>query len=172
MIAFATFAAAGCGLSGKGILVFLDAQLIQRHVMGFLLPYVFRNRRLVESDGRYVIAFAPELAVAELVLEISMLLEHHKRAFTLQIPHEARHAHLGRYAHQHMHMVRHQMSLYDLNTFVGTEPAQDLADAFSVLVVDDLPSILGCEHDVVFTHPPRVRQAVCLLRHVFLSSYL
>lgn len=153
-------------LPGEGVVVLLDAQLVQRHVVGLLLPDVLGDRRLVQPDGRYAAALAPELAVAELVLQVAVPLEHHEGALPLQVAHEARNAHLGRDAHQHVHMVGHQMPLYYLHALVGAEPAQYLPHALPVLVVDDLSSILRCEHDVVLAEPPRVRQAVRLLRHI------
>ena len=96
-------------LFGKGVLVLLDAQLVQRLVMGLLLSDVFGYRGLVEPDGGYVVALAPKLPVAELVFQVAVLLEYHERAFPLEISHEARHAHLGRDADQHVHVVGHQV---------------------------------------------------------------
>ena len=105
------------------------------------------------------------MAVAELVLEVRVLVEHHQRALALQVPHEARHAQLGRDHDQHVHVVGHEVTLDDLHPLVATKLPQDLPQRVPVLVVDDLSPILRCEHDVVLAHPLRVRQAVCLVCH-------
>ncbi len=100
------------------------------------------------------------MAVSELVLQIGVFVEHHKGAFPLQVSHEARNAVFGRYREQHMHMVRHQMPLYDLDAFVATQLPQYLAQRLSIFVVDELSPIFRGEHDVVLAHPLRMRKAV------------
>lgn len=147
------------------VLVLLDAQPVQGDVGGLLLPDVLRDRRLVQPDGGHVVALRPELPVAELVLEVGVPVEHHQRALPLQVAHEARHRDLGRDAHQHVHVVGHQVPLYDLDALPLAELPEDLPQVPSVLVVDGLPSILRCEHDVVLAEPLRVREAVRPLRH-------
>ena len=147
------------------ILALLDAELVQRDVVGLLLPDVLRYRRLVQPDGRDVVALGPEEPVAELVLEVRVLVEHHERALALQVPHEARDADLGRDADQHVHVVRHQVPLDYLDALVPAEVAENLPEGFPVLAIDHLSPILRSEHDVVLAHPLRVRQAVRLVCH-------
>ena len=101
-----------------------------------------------------------------------MALEHHERALALQVPHEARHAHLGRDADQHVHVVRHQVPLVDLDALVPAERAQDLAHVLAVLAVDYLSPILRREHDAVLAHPLRVRQAVGFPGHSLTTTLL
>ena len=108
------------------VLVLLDAQLVQRDVVGLLLLDVLPDRRLVQADDGDVVALRPEVAVAELLLEVRVLVEHHQRALALQVPHEARHAQLGRYAHQHVHVVRHEVPLDDLHPLVAAKLAEYL----------------------------------------------
>ena len=146
------------------VLVLLDAELVQRDVVGLLLPDVLRYRRLVQPDGGDVVALGPEVPVAELVLEVRVLVEHHERALALQVPHEARDADLGRDADQHVHVVRHQVPLDYLDALVPAEVAENLPEGFPVLVIDHLSPILRSEHDVL-AHPLRVRQAVRLVCH-------
>ena len=147
------------------VLVLLDAELVQRDVVGLLLPDVLRYRRLVQPDGGDVVALGPEVPVAELVLEVRVLVEHHERALALQVPHEARDADLGRDADQHVDVVRHQVPLDYLDALVPAEVAENLPEGFPVLVIDHLSPILRSEHDVVLAHPLRVRQAVRLVCH-------
>ena len=64
-----------------------------------------------------------------------------------------------------MHVVRHQVPLYDLDPLPLAQLPENLPQVLAVLVVDDLPSILWCEHDVVLAEPLRVRKAVGLLGH-------
>ena len=89
----------------EGVLVLLDAQLVQGDVVGLLLPDVLRDRGLVQPDGRHVVALGPEVPVAELVLEVGVPVEHHERALALEVAHEAGHADLGRYADQNVDVV-------------------------------------------------------------------
>ena len=149
----------------KGVLVLLDAQPVLRDVGALLLAYVLRDRGLVEADGGDVVALRPKLPVPELVLEVRVPVEHEQRALALQVAHEARDADLGRYRHQHVHVVRHQVALDYLDALPLAQLPEDLAQVPPVLVVDDLPSILWCEHDVVLAEPLRVREAVGLLGH-------
>ena len=104
------------------ILALLDAQPVERDVGGLLLPDVLRDRCLVEPDGRHVAALRPEPPVAELVLEVRVLVEHHQRALPLQVAHGARDRYLGRDADQYVHVVGHQVPLYDLHALVLTQP--------------------------------------------------
>ncbi len=147
------------------VLALLDAELVQRDVVGLLLPDVLRHRRLVQPDGGDVVALGPEVPVAELVLEVRVLVEHHERALALQVPHEARDADLGRDADRHAHVVRHQVPLDYLDALVPAEVAENLPEGFPVLAIDHLSPILRSEHDVVLAHPLRVGQAVRLVCH-------
>lgn len=148
-------------LPAERVLVLLDAQLVGGDIDDFLLSYVLRDRGLVQPDGRDTVALCPELPVSELVLETCMLVEHEQRAFALRIPHKARDADLGWNAHQHVHVVGHQVPLYYLLHLLLAEVPEDLA--LAVLVVDGLSSILWTKHDVVPAHPFRMHQAVGLL---------
>ena len=152
-------------LPAERVLVFLHAQLVLGDVAGFLLPDVFGDRRLVQPDGRHVVALRPELPVSELVLQARVPVEYHQRALALQVSHHARHAVFRRYGHQHVHVVGHQVPLYYLDALVLAELPEYLPYVLPDLVVDDFAPILRREHDVVLAHPLRVRQAVRFLRH-------
>ena len=145
--------------------VLLDAQPVQRDVGGLLLPDALRDGRLVEPDGGDVAALRPEPPVAELVLQVGVLVEDHERALALQVAHHARHAVLRRYRQQHVHMVGHEAPLYYLDALVLAEPPQDLPYVGPDLAVDGLSPILRREHDVVLAHPLRVRKAVGFVGH-------
>ncbi len=149
----------------EGVLVFLDAQLVQRDVGSLLLPDVLRDGGLVQADGRHVVALRPELPVAELVLQVRVPVEYHQRALPLQVSHHARHAVFRRYGHQHVHVVGHQVPLYYLDSLVLAELPEYLPYVVPDLVVDDFAPILRREHDVVLAHPLRVGKAVGFLGH-------
>ena len=152
-------------LPAERVLVFLHAQLVLGDVAGFLLPDALGDRRLVQPDGRHAVALRPELPVAELVLQARVPVEYHQRALALQVSHHARHAVFRRYGHQHVHVVGHQVPLYDLDSLVFAEPPEYLPYVLPDLVVDDFAPILRREHDAALAHPLRVRQAVRFLRH-------
>ena len=152
-------------LPAERVLVFLHAQLVLGDVAGFLLPDVLGDRRLVQPDGRHVVALRPELPVSELVLQARVPVEYHQRALALQVSHHARHAVLRRYSHQHVHVVGHQVPLYYLDALVLAELPENLPYVLPDLVVDDFAPILRREHDVVLAHPLRVGKAVGFLGH-------
>lgn len=152
-------------LPRERVLVLLDAQPIQSLVVRLLLPDVFGYRGLIQPDGGDVVPLGPELPVPELVFEVAVLLEDYERALAFEVPHEIRNAHFGRYADQHVHVVGHQVPFDNLDPLVRAEPPEYLPHTLAVLVVNNFPSILRCEHDVVLAYPLRVRQAVRLLRH-------
>ena len=154
----------------EGVLVLLHAQLVQRDVVGLLLPDILRDRRLVQADGGHVVALRPELPVAELVLEVGVPVEYHQRALPLQVAHDARDAVLRRDRQQHVHVVGHQVPLDYLDALVLAELPEYLPYVLPDLVVYDLPPVLRREHDVVFAHPLRVRQAVRLLCHIWYTT--
>ena len=152
-------------LPAERVLVFLHAQLVLGDVGSLLLPDVFRDGGLVQADRRDVVALRPELPVAELVLQARVPVEYHQRALALQVSHLARHAVFRRYGHQHVHVVGHQVPLYDLDSLVFAELPEYLPDVRPDLVVDDFAPILRREHDVVLAHPLRVGKAVGFLGH-------
>jgi len=149
----------------EGVLVLLHAQLVQRDVVGLLLPDVLGDRRLVQADGGHVVALRPELPVAELVLEVGVPVEYHQRALPLQAAHDARDAVLRRDRQQHVHVVGHQVPLDYLDPLVLAQLPEDLPYVAPDLVVDHFAPILRREHDVVLAHPLRVGKAVGLLGH-------
>ena len=149
----------------EGVLVLLHAQLVQRDVVGLLLPDVLGDRRLVQADGGHVVALRPELPVAELVLEVGVPVEYHQRALPLQVAHDARDAVLRRNRQQHVHVVGHQVPLDYLDPPVLAQLPEDLPYVAPDLVVDHFAPILRREHDVVLAHPLRVGKAVGLLGH-------
>lgn len=149
----------------KRVLVLLHAQLVQRDVAGFLLPDAFRDRGPVQTHGRDAVALRPELPVAEPVLEVGVPVEDHQRALPLQVAHHARDEHLRWDRHQHVHVVRHEVPLYDLDPLVLAQPLQDLAYVGPDLIVYDFAPILRRKHNVVLARPLRVRKAIGFLRH-------
>ena len=157
-------------LLDERVAVLLNAEPVQGDVGGLLLAYVLGYRRLVQPDRRDVVALRPELPVPELVLHVRVPVKDHQRALPLQVAHEARHADLGRYGHQHVHVVGHQVPLDYLDALVLAELPEYLPYVLPDLVVYDLPPVLRREHDVVFAHPLRVRQAVRLLCHIWYTT--
>lgn len=94
-----------------------------------------------------------------------MPVEYHQRALALQVSHHARHAVFRRYGHQHVHVVGHQVPLYDLDSLAFAELPEYLPDVRPDLVVDDFAPILRREHDVAPAHPLRAGKAVGFLGH-------
>ena len=111
------------------------------------------------------VALRPEPPVAELVLQVGVLVEYHQRALALQVAHRARHAALRRYRRQHVHMVGHEVPLYYLDALELAEPPRDPPYVGPDLAVDGLSPTLRRGHDVVPAHPPRARKAVGFVGH-------
>lgn len=106
----------GLPLEGVGILA--CCQLILHDVMPFLLLDVFLYRCFIESYRTHIIPFGPKFSVAEFVLQVCVPIKNHQGTFALQISHETRHADLWRDTHQHVNMIGHKMSFYDINSLI------------------------------------------------------
>ena len=100
-----------------------------------------------------IVSFRPKVSVPKLVFQVCVLVKDHECAFSFEVSHETRHAHLWGNAYQHMDMIRHHMSFDNLYTFVSAELLQDLHNAFFVLIIDYLSSILRCKYNMILSHP-------------------
>ena len=143
----------------------LDAQAVERDAGPLLPPDALRDRGLVQADGGRAVALGPEPPVAELSLHARVPVEHHQRALSLQVAHNARYAALRRYRRQHADAVGHQVPLDDLHPLAPAELPEDLPRVGPYLVADGFAPTLRREHDVALAHPLRVRQAAGLLGH-------
>lgn len=107
-----------CHCFGKRISIFLYAQSVHRYIMCFLLSYILCDCRIIQSNCRYIIPFRPKVSVAKFLFQIRMHVKHHQCTLSFQISHEWWHWNLRRYAHKHMDMVGHQMSLNNLYSLI------------------------------------------------------
>jgi hypothetical protein len=82
------------------------------------------------------------------VFEIRVLVEDHEARLPFQVPHERRHAHLRRYPHQHVDVVRHRVGLDDLDALVLAEPPDVLPDVGPQFCIYRFSAIFRSEHDV------------------------
>ena len=114
------------------VLVLLHAQLVQRDVVGLLLPDVLGDRRLVQPDGHRAAALGPEPPVPELVLQVRVLVEHHQRAFLFQAVHRVRRAALRGHRRRHARMVGHEAPLHHLDPLALAQPPQDPPASFLI----------------------------------------
>ena len=97
------------------------------------------------------------MPVAKLVFQIRMCIKHHQRTFPLSVSHKIGYAQFWGNTNQHVYMIRHQMAFVYFDAFVLTELPEYFPETFSVLIVNDLSSILRSKHDMVFAHPFRAR---------------
>lgn len=81
-----------------------------------------------------------------------MFIEYHQSTLSFQISHKARYTDFGRYAYQHMNMIWHQMSLYNLYSFVSTQLFYNISDTFFVLIIDNFSPILRRECGTILNH--------------------
>ena len=114
----------------------------------------------------YIVSLCPKVPVPKLILQIRMPIEHHQRAFPFQVSHERRHTDLRWYAHQHVHMVWHQMPFYNLYAFVCAKIMQDLSQIFLVLIVDYFSSILWRKDDMVLAQPFSMCSTISLWQEI------
>lgn len=99
------------------------AKLRTQFILFQLFLYVIPNLLFVLAYRIHVVAPAPEFTIAVFELQIAKSFMQHQAAFTLQIPHKSRHAHLGRYLQQHMYMIRAAFRFENCHTFPFTKPA-------------------------------------------------
>jgi len=140
-------------LTPEGVFRFFRADPIDHLVVLFLLSHLLRDRRFIQSHRTHIVAPRPQVPVPILVFQVGMSIKDHQRTLPLQVPHEARHAHLWRDRHQQMDMILHRFPLDDFYPFPLAQISQYLHDTRFVFVVDDLATLLGREHDVILTHP-------------------
>ena len=137
----------------EGVYVLSRTQLVLHDVMLFLLLYVFCDRCFIQAYRTYIVPFGPKLPVAELVLQVGMLIENHQRTFALQIANKTRHAYLRGDTYQHVHMIRHEVTLKYFNPLVFTQISQYLPYAFTEGCEDYFSPILRRKHDMILAQP-------------------
>ena len=104
-----------------------------------------------------IISFGPKFSVAELILQICVLIEYHQRTFPFQVAHEICHTDFRRDGHQHVDMIRHQMPFQNLNPFIFAEALQNFFYTFTELCEDYFPSIFWSKDDMILAQPFRMR---------------
>ena len=77
-------------LTPEGVFIFLDAKLIQRYVVFFMILNVLPNGRLIEAYCTHVVSFGPEMPVPILVLPVCMFVEDHQCTLSFEVPHDFR----------------------------------------------------------------------------------
>ena len=70
-----------------------------------------------------------------------------------QIPDDLRNRVLGWDGNQHVHMVQHQMALFDPAFFLLGQFPEEASQLPSQCPIERFPSALGDEYDVIFTLP-------------------
>jgi|SRR5271157_44430 len=76
------------------------------------------------------------------------------RTLALQVPDRHRHAVPGGHAQQHVDVVRHCLTLHQLDILLTAQIPQDLPDLTPKPSVEDLTAVLRYNHDVVLAIPP------------------
>lgn len=108
-----------------------------------------------------IVASAPELPVPVSILECRIPLVNHQAALSLEVD-KSRDGHLGRYLEKHVHMVGADLRLDDVYLLPFAEFTEDFPDFPAPLPVEDLPSELGGENDMVLAVPRRVGKRVVI----------
>ena len=93
-----------------------------RKAAPFVLPDIIRPSALL-------ISLTPKFAVSLCELHVSVFLEYQQCAFSFEVSHEPRNAHLGRDTDQHMYVVWAHLSFNYFYSF----PLAELAKYFSYL---------------------------------------
>ena len=93
------------------------------------------------------------MAIAELDAQMRKTLEYHQGTLPFQIPHDLRHAILGRNLDAHMNMVHTRICFHYLYSFVFTQFSQNSADRSAIPSVYQLASEFRNENDVILAVP-------------------
>ena len=86
-------------------LISIQSQLLLLLLSFFLIPYIFANHVLIQTNGVHAIALGPKMiAPIGLSAQFPKLIEHFHRCLTFDAPHKIGNRHLRRDHHQ-MYMV-------------------------------------------------------------------
>ena len=106
-----------------------QSHLLQALILFFLLPKVFPYDFFIASRRGHIESSRTEVLPDKVLLPLSIHLRHMNRAFSLDISHYLRHRVLGRYCHQHVHMVRQQVPFFDLTFLLPRQLPEDFSKA-------------------------------------------
>ena len=127
--------------------------MVEPSVFGLLLFDVFADSVLVPSYRGYKVSSGPEIVAGEVFLFAEEAPCNVDGTFALDETNHLRHAIFGRDADQHVHMVYHKVAFHYLTLPLHGELSENLAQMFSELFMESLPSVLGNPYYMVLAVP-------------------
>ena len=118
---------------------------------------VFLDCLFVGPYRTHKVSPTPEVPVSIFVFQVRVTVEYHQRTFSLQIPHELRHAQVRRDAHQHVDVIRTCVRFQNLHLLLFAQRPEDFPDACFDLTVHSLSTKFRCKHDMVLAIPSGVQ---------------
>ncbi len=98
-------------------------------------------------------ASRPEVVPNKVPAPLAEVARDMDRALPLDVPDHLRHRVLRWNRDQHMDMIGHQVTLFDLALLLPGQPTEDLPQVLPERPVQDLPAVLRNEDHMVFTLP-------------------
>ena len=92
------------------------------------------------------------MSIPVFVLQVGMSVEYHQAAFTFQISHVLRYAHMRWYCHKHVDMFWAALRLYDFHSFSFTQLSEDLPHVCLDFPIYHLSAILWRKHDMIVSY--------------------
>jgi hypothetical protein len=137
----------------KGEVSAPQIELLQALVLLFLVPDVLSDHLLVPSHCGDVIPFGPEVLTYAVSLPFPVHPGQVDRTLSLDEPHDLRHRVLRWDRYHHVHVIRHEMSLFDPAVLLCCQTPEYLSKMRSQLDIQRLPATFGNEDHVVFAVP-------------------
>ncbi|CRI63457.1 hypothetical protein THIOKS11320106 [Thiocapsa sp. KS1] len=135
-------------------------QLLQALILALLVPDVSSDRHFIPPHRRDKLAACPKMLAAIVALSLTIDPCQMDGALALDVPDHFGDGVLGRNRHQHVHMVGHQMALFDPTFLVSRELVEHLPQMCPQLPVQHFPTAFRDKNNVIFTLPLGVTSAV------------
>src|SRR5271157_2762258 len=114
----------------------------------------------VQTDGTYTVPPCPETPAEQRPFRSQQLPVDPGRTLALQVPDRHGDAIPGGHAQQHVDVVRHCLTLHQLDILLTAQIPQDLPNSSPDLSVQHLATVLRKDHDVILTVPLHVGLAL------------
>ncbi len=133
--------------------LFFEGHLFIRLILVQLMADVFLDCLFFGPHRTHEVPPTPEVTVSIFVLQVRMTVEYHQITFSLQIPHELRHAQIRWDTHQHVDVIRTCVRFQNLHFLLLAQRPEDFPDAHFDLTVHSLSTKFRRKYDMVLAIP-------------------
>jgi hypothetical protein len=130
----------------------MDSELTAVSIRFFLFADVLADLLQLESDGGYGVSAGPKMLAREISL-FATPSGYGRRALPFQKPDHRSHRVLGGNRDTRMRVIRHQMAIQNLASFLPGQRVKDFSQVPARLSEQHLAPSLGDEHPMLFAVP-------------------